>query len=262
MSDASSDVREALKEFFAAKRNLPKVLTSSSIILVSLYVLGFIFLKTYLAVFGFQIELSSLSVPNLLLAHRFFVAQHFFVAAGAIQAFIFFKLGWPEVRKSPLYASLVFFFPALLLGVGYAVSTWSEPNIPSGFRLSARFLWIALVLGWLASGVCYLDFRGLMAEKSVSFKGAAKFLGFLMLLALVVASYRIFAFVVAQDRLVYQDMQEIILAGQQGSSPRRCRVVYVDTSDFFLLCGTERVVVARDEIKEYTVVPYTGQRRL
>lgn len=261
MSDASADVREALKEFFAAKRSLPKVLTSSSIILVALYALGFIFLKTYLAVFGFQIELSSLSIPNLLLAHRFFVAQHFFVAAGVLQSFLFSRLGFREARRTPISAAIVFLFPGLLLVFAYVVSIWSEPNTPTGFYLSAHYLWAALAIGWLTGAVSYLSFRNLVSERGLSFRRAAKMLGFLVLAASLVASYRVFAYVVAKDRLDHGDFQEIrLLQGEQFS--KSCKVAYVDTSDFFLLCGNERLVVARDELKEYIVVPYTGARRI
>jgi hypothetical protein len=127
----AKDLSEALR---ATRRKLATLLTSSSVLVVSLYVLGFIYLKTYLDVFGFQIELASLSLPNLVLAHRFFVGQHFFVGAGVFQAYFLSLFGRARLRKE-LFAGLALAaFPLALLPAAWALAAWSEKSTPSGCR--------------------------------------------------------------------------------------------------------------------------------
>src|ERR1051325_10423642 len=129
-------------------RRLLRIVSSSSVLLAAVYVLGFIYLKGYLAAFGFQVELASLSIPNLVLVHRFFVGHHFFVGAGAADGFLFARFGRAGVRRHWIAALIIVFFPVLLLPIDHQISVFSEKGTPAGLNIGAPGLVPVFALGW------------------------------------------------------------------------------------------------------------------
>jgi len=235
-------------------RRLLRVLTSSSVLLATLYVLGFIYLKGYLAAFGFQVELASLSIPNLLLVHRFFVGHHFFVVAGAAHGFLFSKFGRRGVRENWIAAIFILLFPVLLLPFDHWISVWSEKGTPAGFNMSAPGLVRVFALGWGCGCISYYAVRAALTKLS-SLRDALKYVAAVGSLAATVATYRYYSNVVAIDRIQRGDLQlvqQLELGGASIAGP--CGVVYVDTESVFLRCSNLNVVLRKSALDRYTVV--------
>ncbi len=254
MPDALEDVSEALRAH--STKRLARVLTSSSILVITLYVLGFIYLKTYLAVFGFQIELASLSLPNLVLAHRFFVGQHFFVGAGLLQAYLALRFGRAALKREWWSSLLLLAFPLALLPAGWSLSTWSEANTPVGFNIQAKGLWLPFLLGWVLGALALLVARqALKPPRRV--RDALWYVVAVFVLAILVFSYRLYASVTAQDRLATHDLERLEglrvenIPGLLGP----CDLVYADTDGLYLQCGPTKLVVNRESVTSYSVRP-------
>lgn len=249
--DALSDALRA-----EPRKRLARLLTSSTLLVVSLYVLGFIYLKTYLAAFGLQIELASLSLPNLVLAHRFFVSQHFFVAAGALHAFLFTRFGLRGMKQHPFAAGLIAFSPLGLPPFGWVLSAWSEQGTPVGFNIKVPQLWIPFLVGWIMGGACFLVARRALKELE-SLRQALWYVGAILVVALTVFSYRLYAAVTAADRIQRNDFQSVsyLAIGDDGVLGP-CHVVYVDSEMFYLLCGPKadrKEIVRKDSVDRYVL---------
>jgi len=237
----------------APNRRLIRIVSSSSVLLAAVYVLGFIYLKGYLAAFGFQVELASLSIPNLVLVHRFFVGHHFFVGAGAADAFLFARFGRSGVRKHWITAMAIFIFPIILLPVDYEISVFSEKGTPAGFNIRAPGLVPVFALGWICGGISFYAVRAALT-KLVTLRDALKYAAAVTALAATVATYRYYSYVVAADRLARNDLQfvtQLELGNAHMDGP--CGVVYVDTESVFLKCDNARVVLRKGALDRYLV---------
>jgi hypothetical protein len=242
-----------------------RLLGNASLILPTLYVLGFIYLKSYFAVFGFDVELASLSVTNLLLAHRYFAGQDFFFAAGALQAILLLQvsdgpglLDLPAAEKAK--GVVVLFFPVILTAIAYPLAIWSERNVPAGYNPRNVGLIPAMLLAWLSGAALTAVVRWLVRSREWSFSYALVVLGALALAAVAVASYRWFAISAGTDRLVRLDFQEVSVL-EPSPSPTgapvkvECRLVYSDTQNLFMLCGDQKAVYLRSGLSKFVVKP-------
>lgn len=242
------DVSESLR-----KARLARLLTSGSIMLGALYVMSFVYLKTYLAVFGFQVELTSLSVVDLLLLHRYFASQHFFVLSGVLQAHLLYEFRWADIREHKLASSFAFISPMFVLASAYAVSIWSEFGVPKGLNVAAAGLPLAYVAGWLAGGVTYWIAR-LAIRRPTSIRDATWIILTAVTIYITVATYRLFADAVARDRLRRQDFQVLTrIETDSGPIAGPCALIHVDTRGLYLNCGGMHSVVERERLRSFQV---------
>jgi hypothetical protein len=241
-------------------QRLAKALRASSILIAFSYVLGFIFLKTYLAQFGYEIELASLSLTNLLLVHRFFAAQDFFVLAGVFQALLFAEVGKRNVADQWFRSTLIVLAPWLVLTAAYVAAIWTEAQTPKGFAFTSRYL-TAFLLGWVLSAVLTFFVRDLIKNWVVNLRAAVRTLGCVFLLIGVVLTYRFYAVEAADNRVRTNDFQLIELKLPNEKENRSCSLIYADTKSLFAKCtisaeykGFAYFIVPRDTPEQYRLI--------
>jgi hypothetical protein len=247
------EIATEAKGLFRPTTRITKFVTSASFVAGLLYVVGFIYLKTYLAFFHIQVELASLSVLNLLLAHRFFVAQHFFVFSGVVQAFLHLRFGRSAIREHPVSAILIAAFPLFALGLAVLLSNWSEAGSPSGFDIDNAGLLLPLGLGWISGILSQLSIKKAL-QPVKNLRGVALYLVAFCVVLCTVGTYRLFANVVAHHRDTQQQFQRIEV-DLSDTKHARCDVLYSDTENIFVRCGEKTMVLRREAFGSFQIIP-------
>ncbi len=235
---------------------LPRGLRNASFLLAGIYVLGFVYLKTYLADFGFLVELTSLSVLDLLLSHRYFAGQHFFVGAGVMQAYLYKRHGWEDLKKTPIGSLLALFAPILLLPAAHFAALWSEQGVPVGVHIDAKGTILAFLVGWISGWLIFWFTDGARRHKQ-SFQVVTWVIAVILSGIAMIYSYRLYESAVAIDRQARGDFQVIEQLETEGATiPGPCKVIHIDSHALYLHCGhrsLERRVVLRDTLRSYRV---------
>lgn len=234
-------------------RRAAAVFRNASLLLAAIYVLGFIYLKTYLAVFGFQVDLAGISVLDLLLCNRYFVSQHLFVAAGLLQAFLMTREGWQKVKSRPYLSLLALFSPFVILFPSLAMSAWSEQGVPLGVHIDAAGIPLAFLVGWASGWLIYW-----LAHNVLKYKESFHMMTWLIALAaslfLCAYRYRLYAKAAALDRSARGDFQSIEQIETDGSPiAGPCRVIHIDSHALLLHCNADHRIVLRDKMRSYRV---------
>lgn len=239
-----------------------RLLGGSSFFLASLYVIGFIYLKTYLAHFEFQIELASLSITNLLLANRFFVTQHIFVFSGILHGFLLREYGLKKHLETPFLSLFVFTVPITIRVLSYLITTPSESGISYSVNIFEPHIWLVGMSGWIVSGVAawyiYDIFKRIVSDQlfSLPIRAISRLLIGVVLFSVIIGSYRLYAKVNAIDHSTNNEFLriEIPASVMRTNTLSVCDVVYVDTENFFLKCSGEPYVITRKLLDQYRVV--------
>lgn len=252
---------ENMEPILGPGRAALRILGKASLALPTLYVLGYIYIKTYLAHFRIDVDLASLSIVNLLLAHRYLAGLDFFVIAGALQVYLFSEIPARGTKQRPrgieLFSALILLTgPILIATVAALLAGWSEAGVPNGFNPRNYSQYLAMLLVWVGTVVVSLCVRYLLRSRRWSYSYGAAIIGCAILVGCTVAGYRLFGKQFAKDRAERSDFERVLVTAggnantslQFANSSEKCDLLYADSQSFFLKCGERVGVLRRDDV--------------
>jgi hypothetical protein len=266
MSDSPQETAPLPAAEQGKKQSLvPAILTRTSVIFAALYVVSFIYIKTYLAHFGVQVDQVSLDVVNLLLAHRYFLTVHLFIGAGFLVSLLRTQLGTPRTFIEYVSLGLLLAGPVLVINIMDVMARWSESGTPIGFNISAKDLLPAYAVAWGSGAVLACLLSRLKKSQPQSYSLGAIYVLIIASVGVAALSYRLFANASATDRVAHRDFQvirQLVLSSDADQTiPGPCLLVFSDAKTLVLKCiacestsGIETAtnhVIQRESVRSY-----------
>lgn len=260
MADPEKANELATKPVLGPGRVALRILGNASLSLPTLYVLGYIYLKTYLAFFGLDVNLASLSIVDLLLAHRHIVVLDFFVIAGALQVYLFSEVSKRKAHAEKVWvercaAVIIVASPILITIVAVSLAYWSETGVPKGFDHTNMKHFVPMMIAWIGSVAITLNIRYLVRTRKWTYSYGATVVVCVLLVGATVAAYRLFAWQSAENRSRKDDFEQLII-NTQDSLPEKSdfvppkviyELIYADSQNLFVQYSGKTGLVRRDK---------------